>query len=109
MAVDIDLNIYKDAAETRHLCCIHLYFGKALPGSWGGWDWVEANGMTVDPPWTLDDKSAKRGKIISRETLLEWIHKGYLSPAPWGNDTSGDFLKSYPENATYRLSFLDWS
>lgn len=107
MAVDIDLKIYKDAAESRLLACVHLYFGRAVPGN--GWKWVEANGMSVEPPNALDDRSAKRGKVVSSATLLEWIRKGYLSPDPWGNDTSGDFLNSYPENATFRLSFLDWS
>ena len=110
MAVDIDLNIYKDSAETKHLGCVHLYFGQALRTTyWSGWDWVEQNGMKVDPPWTLDDKNNKRGKIIQRETLLKWIHEGCLSPDLWGKDTSGIFLNEYPKNAVFRLSFLDWS
>jgi len=109
MAIDIDLVIYKDSAETKCLGCIHLYFGKSLASKWDGWDWVEKNGMRVDPPGVLDDKNVNRGKNIPRETLLDWIRQGYLSPDPWGKDTSGDFLKEFPKSATFRLSFLDWS
>lgn len=110
MAVDIDLNIYKDSAETKHLGSVHLYFGQALGAtSWSGWHWVKENGMNVDPPWALDNKNNKRGKIIQRETLLNWIHEGCLSPDPLGKDTSGLFLNKYPKNAVFRLSFLDWS
>lgn len=31
MAVDIDLNIYKDATESEHLGCINLYFLEVYP------------------------------------------------------------------------------
>ncbi len=109
MAIDIDLNIYSDSAETRHLGCIRLYFGKSLPTKWKGWDWVEQNGMAVDPPGALNDRNKKRGVSVQRETLLRWINEGYLSPDPFRNDSSGSFLDNFPENAAFRLSFLDWS
>lgn len=109
MAVDINLNIYKDAARTKHFDCIHLYFGKALSSQWEGWDWAEKNEMRVDLPWALDNKTGERGKVIPKETLVKWVQDGFLSPDPWREDTSGDFLSQYPRSAVLVLSFLDWS
>lgn len=110
MAVDIDLEIYKNTSDTERKEVIHLYFGKALHStSRAGCEWVKNNGMTIDPPWSLDDKNKKRGEIIPKKTLLEWVRQGYLSSDFWGNDTSGDFLEKYSDDAVFRLSFLDWS
>lgn len=109
MAVEISLNIYKDAARTKHFGCIQLYFGKALSSQSESWDWVEENEMRVDPPWALDNKTAERGKVIPKETLMKWVQDGFLSPDPCGKDTSGDFINQYPKSAVFVLSFLDWS
>lgn len=110
MAVDIDLEVFSDASETKRIGLVYLYFGNALnTSSWAGWDWVRDNGMSVDPPNVLDNKNAKRGKIIPKETLMEWINNGYLTSALLTQTTSPDFLNAYPANAVFRLSFLDWS
>lgn len=107
MAVDINLNMYNGS---RHLGCIHLYFGRALQAtSWSGWDWVEGNGMKVDGPWVLDDKNAEHGTAVSREQIIEWIENGYLSRSPRGDDTSSDFIRAYPKSTSFKLWFLDWS
>lgn len=106
MALDINLNMYK---RNRHLGCIHLYFGKALPTRWDGWHWAEQNGMKVDAPWVLDDKNAERGTVVSREQIIGWIEKGYLSKSPNGDDRSTDFIMSYPKSTVFKLWLLDWS
>lgn len=106
MAVDINLNIYNGG---RHRDCIHLYFGKALSSQWEGWDWAEKNGMKVDAPWTLDDKNAEHGTVVSREQIIEWIENGYLSQSPRGDDMSTDFIRAYPKSTIFKLWFLDWS
>ena len=100
MAIDLNLNMYNG---NRHLCCIHLYFRKALSSQWDGWDWIEKNGMKVDPPLVRDNKETELGTIISREQIIEWIENGYLSRAPRGEDTSADFIKAYPKSTTFKL------
>lgn len=106
MSVDINLNIYKG---NRHLGCIHLYFGKALPTQWDGWHWAKQNGMKVDGPSVLDDKNAEHGIVVGREQIFEWIENGYLSKSPIGDDRSTDFIRSYPKSTVFKLWFLDWS
>lgn len=109
MAVEIDLKVYRDATRQKDLGCVRLYFGKALPSQADGWHWVEQNGMKVNPPWALDNNSGLRWKVVARETLMKWVTDGFLSPDPWGNDSSGNFLNEYPKAAVFELSFLDWS
>lgn len=110
MAVEIDLHIYQDSSERKSYGSIQLYFGRVFRTTdFSKWGWVKENGMTIELPNVLDDSDTKRGKIVTRETLLRWIQEGFLSLDSHGRETSGSFLNFYPKNAVFRLSFLDWS
>ena len=108
--VDITLNVY-DSSDTERIGRQYLYFGKSLgyTALWNGWHWVKEQGMTVDLPNVLDNKTAKHGSVVSKTQLREWIEGGFLSVEPSGKDGISDFLDSYPDGSIFRLWFLDWS
>lgn len=104
--MDINLNIY-DETGTKHLGREYLFFGKALHGTFDGWDWVEKQGMKVDGPWAFDEGATKSNTIVLKSQLIQWISDGYLSTAH-ADGYSLDFLDKYPSNAIFNLWFVDF-